>query len=149
MPQPIPPQYAKELGRINPYHQVHPIIALFFISSVVLGVGNYVWYQAIQKPLDEYRGGMCTLEAKVCPDGSQVGRTGPSCQFAKCPSESVVKALIKACPEKWYNNAMPGPIGSDDVPRQYYVYQNQRRELAEFDRGWISQNCSLQMETVY
>jgi len=29
----------------------------------------------------------CTKEAKVCPDGSTVGRTGPSCAFAPCPGE--------------------------------------------------------------
>jgi hypothetical protein len=28
---------------------------------------------------------MCTMEAKVCPDGSYVGRTGPKCEFAPCP----------------------------------------------------------------
>lgn len=27
----------------------------------------------------------CTLEAKICPDGSSVGRTGPNCEFAVCP----------------------------------------------------------------
>lgn len=27
----------------------------------------------------------CTLEAKLCPDGSYVGRVAPSCQFAPCP----------------------------------------------------------------
>lgn len=27
----------------------------------------------------------CTLEAKICPDGSSVGRTGPNCEFAMCP----------------------------------------------------------------
>lgn len=30
----------------------------------------------------------CTLEAKICPDGSSVGRTGPNCEFAPCPSET-------------------------------------------------------------
>ena len=28
----------------------------------------------------------CTQEAKVCPDGSAVGRTGPDCEFAPCPA---------------------------------------------------------------
>ena len=28
----------------------------------------------------------CTLEAKICPDGSSVGRTGPNCEFAPCPT---------------------------------------------------------------
>ncbi len=28
----------------------------------------------------------CTLEAKQCPDGSYVGRSGPKCEFAECPA---------------------------------------------------------------
>ncbi|MDB5194174.1 MAG: protein of unknown function with transrane region [Parcubacteria group bacterium] len=27
----------------------------------------------------------CTMEAKLCPDGSYVGRTGPDCAFSACP----------------------------------------------------------------
>lgn len=27
----------------------------------------------------------CTADAKLCPDGSAVGRVGPSCEFAPCP----------------------------------------------------------------
>ncbi len=27
----------------------------------------------------------CTMDAKICPDGSSVGRVGPNCEFAKCP----------------------------------------------------------------
>lgn len=28
---------------------------------------------------------MCTMDAKACPDGSFVSRTGPHCEFAPCP----------------------------------------------------------------
>jgi len=28
---------------------------------------------------------VCTQEAKLCSDGSYVGRTGPNCEFAACP----------------------------------------------------------------
>lgn len=28
----------------------------------------------------------CTMEAKLCPDGTSVGRTGPNCFFAPCPT---------------------------------------------------------------
>lgn len=31
---------------------------------------------------------ICTLDAKLCPDGSYVGRTGPNCEFAECPTSS-------------------------------------------------------------
>ena len=30
----------------------------------------------------------CTMEAKICPDGTAVQRAGPSCEFADCPGES-------------------------------------------------------------
>lgn len=29
----------------------------------------------------------CTQDAKLCPDGSYVGRIGPDCEFAECPSD--------------------------------------------------------------
>lgn len=28
---------------------------------------------------------VCTADAKICPDGTAVGRTGPNCAFAACP----------------------------------------------------------------
>ena len=30
---------------------------------------------------------LCTMEARICPDGSAVGRTGPNCEFSPCPAE--------------------------------------------------------------
>jgi len=30
---------------------------------------------------------VCTREARLCPDGSAVGRVGPNCEFAPCPEE--------------------------------------------------------------
>ena len=30
-------------------------------------------------------GVICTEDAKMCPDGSYVGRQGPRCEFAPCP----------------------------------------------------------------
>lgn len=29
----------------------------------------------------------CTMDAKICPDGSAVGRVPPDCEFAPCPNE--------------------------------------------------------------
>ena len=28
---------------------------------------------------------ICPADAKICPDGSAVGREGPNCEFAPCP----------------------------------------------------------------
>lgn len=39
----------------------------------------------VSTPSGEVEGVFCTLDAKLCPDGSSVGRTGPNCEFAPCP----------------------------------------------------------------
>jgi hypothetical protein len=35
-----------------------------------------------------YEGVACTMDAKICPDGSAVGRIPPDCEFAPCPGGS-------------------------------------------------------------
>lgn len=42
----------------------------------------------------------CTEEAKVCPDGSSVGREGPNCEFAACPGEGEAAADESEAPEE-------------------------------------------------
>lgn len=36
----------------------------------------------------------CDADAKICPDGTSVGRTGSDCQFAACPSPSATSGRI-------------------------------------------------------
>jgi len=45
------------------------------------------------------QGILCTQEAKICPDGSAVGRVGPNCEFATCPSLNVSKELADCLPK--------------------------------------------------
>ena len=41
----------------------------------------------------------CTAEARMCPDGSYVGRTGPNCEFSPCPNATGCDAYpVDACP---------------------------------------------------
>ena len=48
----------------------------------------------------------CTEEAKICPDGSAVGRVMPNCEFAPCPTTCVCPegyiAEGNACNPKYY-----------------------------------------------
>ncbi|MCA9361817.1 hypothetical protein KC906_00430 [Candidatus Kaiserbacteria bacterium] len=41
----------------------------------------------------------CTMDAKMCPDGSFVGRTGPNCEFSPCPEavEAVPSPTVHYC----------------------------------------------------
>ncbi len=45
-----------------------------------------------QNPPAEPEPVFCTQEAKQCPDGSYVGRTGPNCEFTACPQASTPQA---------------------------------------------------------
>lgn len=57
-------------------------VLIFAIGIVVLGVlGAMVWITEKGAVPEEVA---CTMEAKLCPDGSYVGRTGPWCEFAPC-----------------------------------------------------------------
>ncbi len=58
----------------------------FVVFTLILAlIGGYIVWKINAKWLPDGRKA-CTLEAKVCPDGSSVGRTGPNCEFAVCPS---------------------------------------------------------------
>jgi hypothetical protein len=37
----------------------------------------------------------CDADAKICPDGSSVGRTGPRCEFSECPPLTAKSATIR------------------------------------------------------
>jgi len=62
---------------------------------LLLGAGAsliYAWSMRsadMQKPEPKPQATACTMEAKLCPDGSYVGRTGPACEFTECPSVDV------------------------------------------------------------
>lgn len=57
---------------------------LVSVAAVFLLIG--VTYLLMPKPAGEPEPVFCTQEAKLCPDGSYVGRTGPKCEFATCPA---------------------------------------------------------------
>lgn len=60
---------------------------LLGIIALVLVVSAGGWYVA-HYDTGFTDGVACTLEARICPDGTAVGRTGPNCEFAACPNEN-------------------------------------------------------------
>ena len=50
----------------------------------------------------------CTMEAMVCPDGSAVGRTGPNCAFAPCPTPAPTGGSVNIDATMQGN---PAPLG--------------------------------------
>ena len=53
---------------------------------VIIGVLFFLNKKEVVSPTDAV---FCTQEAKLCSDGSYVGRTGPQCEFTKCSELSL------------------------------------------------------------
>jgi len=56
-----------------------------WVIIVILGIGAY-WITNNRNLESDAGTTLCTEEAKICADGSAVGRTGPNCEFAICPN---------------------------------------------------------------
>lgn len=60
---------------------------ILILTAVVLGVVFAIPAMAQTNASSIKRA--CTQEAKQCPDGSYVSRTGPNCEFAACPGTTI------------------------------------------------------------
>lgn len=52
------------------------LIIIAILATVMYIISGYPKTQTVA----------CTQEALICPDGSAVGRSGPNCAFAPCPT---------------------------------------------------------------
>lgn len=56
------------------------IIALLIAGALLFAAVAVDYFPRVSAPV------ACTMEAKLCHDGSYVGRTGPRCEFSPCPA---------------------------------------------------------------
>ena len=95
------------------------IIITIIILAVILGGGYYIYSK-----LEQQKPVACTTEAKICPDGSSVGRTGPNCEFASCsnPSSLTLNQLENASYDVsseglYFSTGMFGPQDKNFNPK--------------------------------
>lgn len=100
------------------------------VLIAVLAVG--VWFYSSNNRLNlPGAGTACTQEAKLCPDGSAVGRTGPNCEFAECPSES--SCGDSACPIATQDNSP----AVDETTKDWQIYKNSKYNFQlRFPKEW-------------
>ncbi len=68
------------------------LLVILIIIAIVITLTIGFW----RSPIDQESptapevpdGVVCALDAKMCPDGSYVGRIAPKCEFAMCPKVS-------------------------------------------------------------
>jgi hypothetical protein len=63
---------------------------LVSVLVLLLGVGGYFFFSR-ESQLNLIA---CTADAKICPDGTDVGREGPNCEFRACPSPSITEDSV-------------------------------------------------------
>lgn len=61
---------------------IKAVWAALGVLVVLVGAGIFLFLYP--EPVTE-TDTACTMEAKICPDGTAVGRSGPACEFAACP----------------------------------------------------------------
>jgi hypothetical protein len=71
-------------------------VAIFVGVLAVIGAAAYLVseYKSIEPSDTVPQSWECNADAKVCPDGSSVGRTGRECQFAACPDPNAMSATL-------------------------------------------------------
>lgn len=66
---------------------MNKIFFYLFLTFIIVVITAFVTYYFISSKVNKNEQAFCTMEAKMCPDGSYVGREGPNCEFAKCKRE--------------------------------------------------------------
>ncbi len=77
------------------------LIISIILVLIVTGVRIYI---ILKNNKTENNQVACTMEAKLCPDGSYVGRTGPKCEFTPCPSAPAAKGSFYKKGVATFNN---------------------------------------------
>ena len=61
-------------------------LLLGILFLILIGIGGFLYRNAVEHPNEPIA---CPMDAKQCPDGTAVGRTGSSCTFPACPPPNV------------------------------------------------------------
>ncbi|KND46849.1 MAG: hypothetical protein AB199_00210 [Parcubacteria bacterium C7867-004] len=98
--------------------QLLALLALILVGAF----GIFLYRNTLERPTEQVG---CTLEAMICPDGSSVGRTGPECAFAACPTSaatSLPEAGISFILPAGYVDGvqLPGADGKEEDLLHFY-----------------------------
>lgn len=154
------------------------IFGLLFVF-VAAGAAYYFWQQSRQALLpttddiirvsptvipSEDEMVACTMDAKICPDGSSVGRVPPSCEFEACPGEGVTGSNVPSvCDEGYYlsetdsftlcipNEYTETTYNKDEYSGAYAFYKipNTEKNISvheQFIGGWGPNPCAKEVK---
>ena len=118
---------------------------LITVLVLMLGSGAIGYYLKSASPLPKTpgnpKGVACTMEAKLCPDGTSVGRIPPDCEFAPCPVNGIIEEpspgpIDPACIDHLGNPRAGSACG--DMPPEARACSSTNDCLATCSRGCVS-----------
>lgn len=68
------------------------MVLSLIVVLVIAGLAGYFDWKK-RTTIEKSEAVFCTQEAKLCSDGSYVGRSGSKCEFAPCPKESLIRVF--------------------------------------------------------
>ncbi|MCE9548826.1 Gmad2 immunoglobulin-like domain-containing protein [Candidatus Nomurabacteria bacterium] len=89
-----------------------------FILVFILGV-MYLFSLKSSSPKNEEQIA-CTMDAKMCPDGSYVGRSGLKCEFTPCPEPKADKSDFIKVSNPQPNQIVTSPLELTGEARLWY-----------------------------
>ncbi|MDO8482784.1 MAG: hypothetical protein Q7S86_03130 [bacterium] len=86
-------------------------IVIIVAGATLVAVVSSVFKNTAELPIEDTGPVMCTMDAKMCPDGSAVGRQGPKCEFAKCPDVATTQDVVPVTDELVLGVGQMGKVG--------------------------------------
>jgi hypothetical protein len=99
---------------------------VLIVAAILIAGGAWYYVKNISSPT---RSAACTKEAKECPDGSHVGRTGPNCEFAACPTDKTCGSNLD-CPTG-QTCLVAGPIIAGQTTQKHCYPQGQAAPMLQ------------------
>ena len=91
--------------------------ALIVIIILIILVFAYLGIIALKEDLPEPLA--CTMDAKLCSDGSYVSRAAPECEFTSCPGEE--EGILVSLPKA--NEKIASPLVIQGEARGFWFFE--------------------------
>lgn len=132
----------KSLTTVTPFSKFIALILFILLPIVTFYLGlryqNPTEYPSLMPrilpthPIEK----ACTLEAKICPDGSSVGRTGPNCEFAACPDIVSAQPDISCVQDSDCRLAVPSSLAKCKPCGDCTVYESSDPKVVSVNKNW-------------
>ena len=118
-------------------------IIFIWIAGIIIALGVFFINKKETPSVIDGNQVVCTMDAKICPDGSAVGRSSPKCEFAECPTtnnntiqgKGILKGKVTVgpvCPADFavkYPNYDCTPTPDMYAAAKIFVYSSDKKTL--------------------